>query len=94
MLFLVILAVGVYTREWVTQDKSPGGGVIWWALPITDVPLNRAANTSGSLDSKFWHGTITTSVPPAHTDRSYRILSAQDTQYLLTHSFAFSEFAG
>lgn len=84
----------LWSSQWVFTQGSgwhriSHRGVIWLALPITDVPLNRAANTSGSLNSKFWHGTITTSMPLSHTDQSYRILSAQDTQYLLTHSFAF-----
>lgn len=47
-------------------DAGKVAGVIKWALPIRDALLNQAANTSRSLNSKSWHGTITTSMPPSH----------------------------
>lgn len=47
-------------------DTGEVTGVIKWAISITDVPLNQAANTSRSLNNKFWHGTTTTSIPPSH----------------------------
>lgn len=50
---------GVGDTGWVT-------GVMKWALPIRDVLLNLAANTSRSLNCKSWHGTITTSIPPSY----------------------------
>lgn len=86
----VILTVGVYTGEWVTQDKSLG--LLSGHFLSQMFLLNQAANSSEGLHVKFWRNKKSPPPNRLQTDQDYSILVLQDTLSLPTHSFKFQSF--